>query len=229
MSISVFNWHDTTHDFNSIFEVLKKDGICIFKNYFDKQFVESLYSESVRVLHEYAVDVQILDKEDCSNDERLFHAQKYSDTIKLFADDSLLNKLAARYNKNIDKKTLVNRIVHEPGVIKNSGAGWHRDNHSCQFKSLMYLTDVSTQNGNFQWVTNSNANHIGMPEPRTASYTTRFHDNVVESIVQENAACEIIDVTGDAGDIVVTDTTYIHRGNIIQTGERVALTQYYFT
>ena len=229
MNITIFDWKEGEHDFNSIKESLHKHGICIFKNYFDTQFVNELHVEATRLLHEQSSKVQILDKEDCSNDERLFHAQKYSDTIKQFADDDLLNKLAAAYNKNIDKKTLINRIVHEPGVVKNSGAGWHRDNHTCQFKTLMYLTDVNVNNGNFQWVTNSNAKHIGMPVPRTDSYNTRFHDHVVKSIVRENDACEIIDVVSDAGDIVVTDTTYIHRGNIIQAGERVAITQYYFT
>ena len=34
--------------------------------------------------------------------------------------------------------------------IRNSGAGWHRDNHECQFKTIMYLTDVNDKNGCFQ-------------------------------------------------------------------------------
>lgn len=229
MSITTFDWKNNKHDYNLILDVLRKYGICIFKNYFNPQFVDKLLTESSRLLHEQSDNVQILDKEDCSNDERLFHAQEYSDIIRQFADDQLLNKLAVTYNKNIDKKTLINRIVHEPGVVKNSGAGWHRDNHTCQFKTIIYLTDVSLENGNFQWITNSSARHIGMPKPRTSSYNTRFHDDVIESIIKENTMCELINVTGDVGDIIVADTTYIHRGNIIQSGERVAITQYYFT
>ena len=106
--------------------------------------------------------IEILDKEGSSNDERIFHAQKYSKFINdNFYNNSFLNEIASKYNRNLNKKTLLNKIVYENGKIKNSGAGWHRDNHTCQFKALMYLSDVTNENGNFQFLTNSNTKQIG--------------------------------------------------------------------
>ena len=53
---------------------------------------------------------------------------------------------------------MINKLVYEEGIIKNSGGGWHRDAHDCQFKVLMYLSDVNEKNGCFQFITNSSKN-----------------------------------------------------------------------
>ena len=95
-------------------------------------------------------------------------------------------------------------------VVKNSGAGWHRDNHDCQFKAILYLTDVDCNNGNFQWITNSSKKHIGFPKPRTESYDTRFDDEVIDELL-ENDACKLVNIVGPKGTLILADTTYIHR------------------
>jgi hypothetical protein len=130
--------------------------------------------------------------------------------------------------KSFNKKTLINKLVYEDGKIKNSGAGWHRDNHDCQFKSIMYLSDVSNKHGNFQFISNSTKKHIGMPPPRTQNYNTRFHDATVDDLLKKHTDCKLYDIIGKKGTVVLVDTTNIHRGNIIQEGERYAITQYYF-
>ena len=91
----------------------------------------------------------------------------------------------------------------------------------------MYLTDVSIDNGNFQWLTNSSKHHIGYPTPRTNDYNTRFDDLIINDLVN-NRGCKIENITGKRGTIIFADTTYIHRGNIIYNGERKAITQYFF-
>jgi len=123
---------------------------------------------------------------------------------------------------------LINQLKFKKGVTNSSGGGWHRDNHDCQFKSIMYLTDVDESQGNFQWITNSSKRHIGYPTPRTASYNTRYADDVVDSIVETNKSCELVNITGPKGTVILADTTYIHRGKVIEADERKAITQYYF-
>lgn len=173
--------------------------------------------------------IQISDKEGCSNDERIFNIQNESEYIsKTFSKNILFNEIASSYtNLKLNKKTLANRLTYEKDKTKNSGAGWHRDRHDMQFKCLMYLTDVTKKNGNFQFITNSSKRYIGCPPPRTSNCNTRFTDATINEVLKNNSNCHLHDIIGKRGTVVIADTSYIHRGNIIQEGEQLALTQYF--
>lgn len=213
----------------SILYLLKTYGICIMKNFYFQEEINNAINEFNKVFKENESKIEILDKEDCSNDERIFHAEKYSSYLKkIFSDNELFNNIAIKYtNKRLNKKTLINKVVYENGKIKNSGAGWHRDNHDCQFKVLMYLSDVNEKNGPFQFITNSSKKYIGYPPPRTENYNTRFHDKTIENLIEKNENCKIYDLIGEKGTVIIVDTTYIHRGKIIEEGERNAITEYF--
>ena len=208
---------------------LKKIGIITLINYFDDMEIENMKKEVLRVFDERREMIKILDKEGCSNDERIFNIENESQYIReTFSNNILFNEIASCYTKlRLNKKTLANRLIYEKDKIKNSGAGWHRDNHNMQFKCLMYLTDVTDKNGNFQFITNSSKRHIGCPPPRTPNYNTRFTDATVDEVLKNNSNCHLHDIVGKRGTVVIADTTYIHRGNIIQEGERLALTEYF--
>lgn len=209
--------------------LLKKYGICILDGFFEDNIISEFIKEFDIVLNSNKQHIDILDKENCSKDERIFYAEKYSQFIKdNYYNNPYLNEIALKYNKNLNKKTLLNKIVYENGIIKNSGAGWHRDNHTCQFKALMYLSDVTSENGNFQFLTNSTTKQIGYPTPRTPNYNTRFHDETIDLLIKNNSNIKLHNIVGKKGTIVLVDTTYIHRGNIIKSHERKTITQYFF-
>ncbi len=110
-----------------------------------------------------------------------------------------------------------------------SGAGWHRDSYSNQFKSILYLTDVNEKNGPFQFVKASHKiSKIAESSRRLkkAFSETRYSDENVEDILK--AGSEIQTVTGKAGTLVIANTTGLHRGAPIQEGTRYALTNYYW-
>lgn len=50
---------------------------------------------------------------------------------------------------------------------------------------VMYLSDVTGKNGNFQFITNSSRKHIGYPKPRTENYNTRFADDTIEQLLKQ--------------------------------------------
>lgn len=209
--------------------LLKEYGICVLEDYYTEEQLNSINREFDNIFINNKNKIEILDKEECSNDERIFHAERYSKIIKeYFSDNKFLNDCAMLYNKRLNKKTLINKIEYEDNKIKNSGAGWHRDNHDCQFKAIMYLTDVTENNGNFQFLTNSSKKFIGYPKPRTENYNTRFYDNVIQQLIENNDNVKLHDIIGKKGTIILADTTYIHRGNIIKEGSRKAITQYFF-
>ena len=208
---------------------LKTYGIVLIKKYYKENTINKISEEYERVFLKNKTKIKILDKEDCSNDERIFHTERYSELIKnTFSYRPLFNKIAQTYKSRLDKKTLINRVVYQADRVTNSGAGWHRDNHDCQFKTIMYLSEVKSENGPFTWITNSSKHHIGCPEPRTRNYNTRFHDKTIEKLLNNNNNCEKIEVCGNAGDIILANTTYIHRGKVIEKGIRKAITEYFF-
>ena len=211
--------------------MLKSDGLFIIHNFYTPDEIHQMESEFTRVFTEHADTIEVLDKEGCSNDERIFNAQSHSPILnELVTNNEFLRNFVKRYTNQAitNDKLLLNRLTFEEGKVKNSGAGWHRDNHTCQFKTLIYLTDVSERNGNFQFILNSSPAHVGFPTPRTPSYNTRFSDETVDKLLTTNPSCSVCNVAGAKGTVVLADTTYIHRGNIIKEGERRAITQYYF-
>ena len=221
-------------NYNVISLLINQYGICILENYFNDDSINILNNEFDNIFLNYKKKVEILDKEGASKDERIFFAEKYSNLMKKYiSDDILFNSCAKNYkllkNKsNINKKLLLNKLDYEDNVIKNSGAGWHRDNHNCQFKVMVYLTDVTEDNGNFQFLTNSSKKHIGFPTPRTENYNTRFKDDTIKDILEKKNNVNLHNIIGKKGTVIIVDTTYIHRGNIIKKGIRKAITQYFF-
>ena len=140
-------------NYNMISLLINQYGICILENYFNDDSINILNNEFDNIFLNYKKKVEILDKEGASKDERIFFSEKYSNLMKKYiSDDILFNSCAKNYkllkNKsNFNKKLLINKLEYEDNIIKNSGAGWHRDNHDCQFKVMVYLTDVTEDNG----------------------------------------------------------------------------------
>ena len=213
----------------SIVYILKTYGICILKNFYDEKTLNNIIDEYHNIFETQKNSIKTTNEEDCDKDERIFHVENSSEFIKKnFSNNELFNNIAKEYTKrNINKKTLINKVVYEEGKSKNSGGGWHRDNHDCQFKTIMYLSDVTEKNGCFQFITNSSKKYVGYPTPRTVNYNTRFHDKTIEELLEKNTNCKIWDIIGKKGTIAIVDTTNIHRGKIIEEGERYAITEYY--
>ena len=208
---------------------LKSDGIFVLKNLFSYNFIEMLNKEFDTIFDQYKENTIVDYSEGASGDKRLFNAEKYSEIFdRYITQNKFFDYICRNHTNRIGVgQTMLNHLVYSRGEERNSGAGWHRDNHECQFKVIIYLTNVSIKHGNFQWLTNSNRSSIGDPQPRTPAYSTRFTNETVNQLVWKNN-CRIINVEGEAGTIIFADTTYIHRGNIIKEGERKAITRYFF-
>lgn len=113
-----------------------------------------------------------------------------------------------------------------------SGGGWHRDSpFAHQFKTILYLTDVTEENGPFQFIEGSNhwRNNTLVAKALGKSIKDyRFTNEEIDSLIAKNILKSPQTFTSKAGGLIIADTRGLHRGKPIETGERLAVTRYHF-
>lgn len=147
----------------------------------------------------------------------------------LFVKDKSLLKFYQKYisRNRLASVLMANKIVPTESNL-GSGGTWHRDDRDGrQLKFILYLTDVSSENGNFRYIkrTHRLVNKLMVPfivKSKMSKY--RFDSHEINRMVK--SGFEIDDVTGRAGDLIIVDTSGIHRGSPIKTGVRIAITNY---
>ena len=209
---------------------LKKYGIVILKNFYPEKILNEIINETDNIFNNYKDKINILDKDNSSNYKRIFNVERYSSYINtMYSNNRLFNKIAIDYtnHKLNNKRTIINKLLYDEDKKKNNGIGWHRDNHNIQLKTIMYLSDVTERNGNFQFITNSSKKHIGYPHPITPDNDNIYNDNTIEQLLIDNKSSKLHNIIGSKGTIIIVDTTYIHKGNIIEEDIRNTITEYY--
>jgi hypothetical protein len=165
-----------------------------------------------------------------ASDHRIWGAERGSPQIhEFFAAADLLSIAKTYLRADVTNcLTLGAKLVAAP-ASKGSGGGWHRDSlFEKQFKAILYLSDVTLENGPYQYVLGSNSkrNVVDSLDLPFNGTPTRFHDVDFDADAQRTG-CRVETVTAAAGDLILTDTRGIHRGMPIVSGTRYALTNYY--
>jgi ectoine hydroxylase-related dioxygenase (phytanoyl-CoA dioxygenase family) len=229
---------------NKILKKLKNEGIAVVENYFDENFCSTVIKEIETIIIEKPEKIFSEGNEDTGNDYRIWGINKYSKICNSFCKDKFLKSIADNYLKTQTKSffTLAGKVMTISGKKSNSGGGWHRDSDVKQFKSMVYLNDVNKNNGPFLFLKktdkvdakrkkSSNSKSLilslktilrGLPlkDPR-------YLDKDIDSFLKTNEL-ELIEVTGSKGTLVLFDSSFIHRGKNIKSGNRYTLTNYYF-
>ena len=94
----------------------------------------------------------------------------------------------------------------------------------------MYLSDVGAENGPFQILPGSHRAHRKVADVTFGSLdpvSTRIPDEAIGRL-QRRRSVQIDTVIGEAGSVILVDTSAIHRGMPIRNGVRYALTNYYY-
>lgn len=206
---------------------VQKNGYTVIPNFFDDETCKKCIVDIDWMFENKKEFVHKTDYEDY----RILGAEDLSENIKKFANHELLTKLANAYNAVPTSCgfTLAGKISvtgHEYG----SGGTWHRDSYFRQFKSLLYLTDVSEENGPFQIIHGSHKSNQVSADTKTGnldSMQSSFNQDTVEKILQDNPE-RLKTLTAKAGTVVLVDSSVIHRGLPLKNGIRYALTNYFF-
>jgi len=165
-------------------------------------------------------------------DHRVFGAEHASSILAEFHNDPTLLSIGETYRRDKLRNfsTLAGRLRAKPGNL-GSGQGWHRDAFHFQFKAMVYLTDVTSRNGPFQFLSGS---HRALQVVRDT--LTGHLDGAPRSRITEGQAQRLIAAnptrlqtfTANRGTVILFDSSGIHRGAPIESSERYALTNYYF-
>ena len=204
------------------FKELKKNGFTVLKGFCKNP------EDVVRELENHWNNKRAW-QDDVKSDTRLFGIDKKLEYFKSFflKNQYLLNFFKKYINPNkISSFIMANKVVPKKNNI-GSGGNWHRDDkNGRQLKFILYLTDVKKNNGGFNYIkyTHKPINRILYSLKLGWSFNKfRFVKEEIDCLPNKY---QIVDVTGKAGDLIIVDTSGIHKGSPIRSGERIAMTQY---
>lgn len=172
-------------------------------------------------------------RDEAKSDERIYFANKYISEFDGIFRDPFIRKALQNYTGCLDPVgfVLANKLSYVDNNV-GSGGGWHRDsliNH--QFKAILYLSDVSPDNGPFQYIRSSNTKlslFYNFIKGDSIFGKHRFSNNEIDKYLDELPERDLVTITGRKGTLLLVDTKGIHRGSPLVQGFRYALTTYFW-
>jgi len=202
-----------------------KNGYVVIPNYWPVEKCSSLIVELDQLFANPSISNSLKD------DIRIYDAQNHSAIAAEFFSDIQLKQISkwATGLKLENYGSMANRV--EPSKSNfGSGGDWHRDSNYSQFKTLIYLTDVTEgDDGAFQIIPKTNGAFYVLSSNLRAGKKladTRWTDSEVSKLGRGNKTCT---VTGGAGSLVIFDTSNLHRGAPNRNKSRYALTNYFYS
>jgi hypothetical protein len=160
----------------------------------------------------------------------MFGIENASPLIAEFAHDPELMSAAESHWREPGRTmaTLGARLTVRPGGL-GSGEGWHRDSYFRQFKAILYLSDVEPDNGPFEFIQGSHTPFSLIRDGLVAEMgygQTRYSDQQIEALIAASPN-RLLTVVGGVGTLILANTSAVHRGRPIVSGERYSLTNYF--
>ena len=201
---------------------LEESGYYIIRGMYSKEFCNSIIEQMKNAPYERGD----------GGDGRCPMFDRFSEEAKSFMNNPLFTELCGKHTRSTiiteDTRCQAGIVSKDIGSV-DSGGGWHVDNHARQFKALLYLNDVDEKGGPFSILEGSRKTHRNIQTyakvPGDNSETRYSEEFLRETPEWENLKI----LTGNAGDVILVDTSNIHRGSTIEEGTRYTLTNYFYT
>ncbi len=221
---------EESSEYDKILNDLRKNGFSKIENFFSTEKCKDIIQIVDIYLKENDHKIWKENNSDC--DLRLFGAEKIDKSIYEYFKNNEILKIGNLHIKSSLKNifTLAGKTSFTKVNNFGSGGGWHRDSINPSFKSMLYLTDVNTGDGNLQIIQESNKfkNIIKLnSEIKKSLLNTRFGNEEIDYLVKK-FDLKTHNVCGKAGTLVLFDGSYIHRGSPITKNTRYALTNYFY-
>jgi ectoine hydroxylase-related dioxygenase (phytanoyl-CoA dioxygenase family) len=200
-------------------------GFSIVENFLENDICKSFIQDIDRIIIDQKDHVWV---DDQGSDHRIFGAENGSILIKDFFSNEWIRQIGeAHISSKLDNHmTLAARLEAQKENL-GSGGGWHRDStFEHQYKSILYLSDVSEENGPFQFISASHKTRSVISTVGHGVNNNRYTNEEIELLTRKNG-WKLETFSGKAGTLILADTKGLHRGKPIQSGTRYALTNYY--
>lgn len=209
---------------------VKRDGVAVLEGFASREKCRALRRQVDQV---FAQASDRLWHSDDGADVRAYAAETRSEAIaEHHADPRLLALAEAHLGlEQVCFFTLANR-VRPTRDNRGSGQGWHRDSASeLQFKTLLYLEDVTLENGPFEYLPGSHTVRSmvrGILGAGLDHGQHRLSDAELERL-SRTLGTKPRAFAAKAGTLILAETSGVHRGMPIHSGERYVLTNYFMT
>ena len=203
---------------------LNEKGYHIIKNYLPAEFCAQTTESLKEGFSKYKKFIRD------SDDKRIFGVELFLNGARYLATDEKFSDLSDLVNSERSRCAFTLGAWLKTGANGSSGGGWHRDAFLSQFKAMLYLTDVTEENGPFELLPESHKlrNVLkGISKAKLKHWQSRLSDEDVGR-VEQSTTLKRRTFTGKAGTLILFNSTAIHRGKPIVNGERISLTNYYF-
>lgn len=200
---------------SDILKKLNSDGICVIPDYWPNEKCNAAIQEIS------SLPTHLFEKGQ-GGDFRCQHSNKHLKTALEFVNDKFIQSIANEYGDCcVANRTVLGVVKNFPEEKIDSGGGWHVDVvGKSQFKSFVYLTDVSPTTGPFTFIKNS--------KDKASQIETFSNLRIKDEDISSFCESDILEVCGKAGTLILADTSNIHRGKIIKEGTRVTYTTYFY-
>jgi len=221
-----YKLRNTFNDNKNALEVrskLKDDGYFVYKNFLSTEKCNSLIE-----LFNNNKDRENVWRDDLKSDTRIYGIDRVEGAFSDIFDNTLLRQISKSYiSKELNKIVLCNHIIPKKNN-KGSGGGWHRDTiNRRQLKFIIYLSDATINNGCFQYIKGTQNVFEKYKINRLLKLPLseyRYNDHNIDTLLDNDY--KVLNIEGKSGDLIIVDTSGIHRGKPIIENERYAVTQY---
>ena len=161
-----------------------------------------------------------------------FYDTEAASLLRVIATNPDLNAILVEYFDGL-KPSLRYAEINETNIsdeVKTHRYSqlWHRDNGGCKVvKLFIYLNDVTTNDGPFEFVRGSQVTGENAGVARIKGFGARTTPSIE---LRESDASLVVSVTGQRYTCVLCDTTGVHRGGRFMNGghRRLITLAYYF-
>lgn len=208
---------------------LERDGVSCIQGYWSDRQCQAAQQELDGLMR---AQPQCVRRFSNDSDKRLFGAETAGPTIRLFHDDPILKSAGEILGglKLYNFATLGARI-DATAANRGSGEGWHRDAFGFQFKAIIYLCDVTDENGPFEYLCGSHrAWRAGLDSARgrfPVPPDSRIDSSGMEKMIARGML-KPRRFPAKAGTALLVNTAGVHGGARLKSGHRYALTNYYY-
>ena len=217
---------------------IEKNGIHIWRGYMNHQQAIDLGNAALPFLRKVQAGALASKRTLNDKDAGLFRLRnadtEISDTKPIFDDVRLTAIAAAVTTPNV--RAHMRMVELREGIYSHCSEDcWHFDEpFKYKFKFFLLLSDVTEDNSPFSYVKRS---HLGGKWRRAKELDAFhygydgqwgfYHQHEYDALLKKHPEFEPIVCTGKAGDMILFDANGLHRREILRSGYRVILSNYY--